>query len=131
MHGSATDENFTDLDSILSNPDNTASTATTMNIETIVVQLNNYQELGAKYLQIAKQANDVQSMKRALFLTKKTATLLTEIVANANAITTMQTEITDNMNNFATFLQNLKDKYGEVNASTDTTQDISNQMIGQ
>jgi methyl-accepting chemotaxis protein len=70
-------------------------------------------------------------MKRALFLTKKTATLLTEIVANANAITTMQTEITDNMNNFATFLQNLKDKYGEVNASTDTTQDISNQMIGQ
>jgi hypothetical protein len=45
VHGSATDANFTDLDSILSNPDNTTSTTTNMNIETIVVQLNNYQEL--------------------------------------------------------------------------------------
>lgn len=113
------EETFEDFETLLESEEEEVTTPT-FDIETLVIQLNNYQDRGTSYLQVAKAQNDLQSMKRALYLSRKAPDLLNKIVANANAIDSMQEEITEYMTNFETFLQKLKDKYGEITTSSST-----------
>ena len=114
-HASASDANFQDINDMM--PD---ASSTTLSQDAIVVKLNNYQELWTKYLAASKAVNDLQSMKFALYLKNKTQTVLDEIIANPNAITTMQSEITTQLAQFETFLQQLITKYGDLSASAST-----------
>lgn len=117
-HASATDPAFTDINDLI---DNTIPpTDSTLTQDTIVVRLNNYQELGTKYLAAAKTANDLQSMKYAIYLKNKSQTVLDEIIANPNAITTMQSDLTTQLAQFETFLSKLKATYGDLSASAST-----------
>jgi predicted transcriptional regulator len=100
--------------------DTVPSTSTALSQDAIVVKLNNYQELGVKYLAASKAANDLQSMKYSLFLKNKSQTVLNEIIANPNAITTMQSDLTTQLAQFETFLQQLITKYGDLSASAST-----------
>jgi len=84
--------------------------------------LNNYGDLGAKYLVPSKAQNDLQSMKYALFLKNKSQTLLNEIIANPTAITTMQSDLTTQLAQMETFLQSLQTKYGDLSTATAQTQ---------
>lgn len=76
--------------------------------------------MGTKYLAAAKTANDLQSMKYAIYLKNKSQTVLDEIIANPNAITTMQSDLTTQLAQFETFLSKLKATYGDLSASAST-----------
>lgn len=123
-HASASDENFQDINDLMTD----TTTTTTLSQEAIVVQLNNYEELGTKYLQASKAANDLQGMKRSLYLTKKAPALLNEIIANADAITTMQSDIASQLTQFETFLQKLKETYGDLSTTALQTQETDFSM---
>ena len=115
-HASASDANFQDINNML--PDTT--TTTTLTQDTVVVKLNNYQELWVKYLAAAKAVNDLESIKYSLYLKNKSQTVLDEIIANPNAITTMQSDLTTQLAQFETFLSKLKATYGDLSASAST-----------
>ena len=89
-----------------------------MTVESLIPQLTAYQDAGTKYLQASKTVSDLQGMKRSLYLSKKAPALIDKIVANASAIATMQDEITTQLTQFETFLQDLKDKYGDLTSTT-------------
>ena len=122
-HASASDANFQDINDMI--PD---ASSTALSQDAIVVKLNNYQELGVKYLAVSKAANDLQSMKYSLFLKNKSQTVLNEIIANPNAITTMQSDLTTQLAQFETFLSKLKATYGDLSASA-STQTTSDQIL--
>lgn len=90
------------------------------------MQLGNYQNLGTEYLKLAKGANDVQSMKLALYLSKQAPSLLNKVVENTNTISTIETEINETMAKFEEFLGKLKAKYGEIASGTGSTSQEAN-----
>lgn len=111
-HASADDENFQDLSNVL-DTDVTIPTGS-MTAESLIPQFTMYQDAGTKYFQASKAANDLQGMKRALYLSRKSEALLNKVVENANAIDTMQLEITTQLAQSKIFLTDLEAKYGPL-----------------
>lgn len=117
-HGSAMDPNFSDINALMNDASgNTTTTTPVMSQDAIVAKLNNYGDVGAKYLVPSKAQNDLQGMKYALFLKNKSQTLLNEIIANPTAITTMQSDLTTQLAQMETFLQSLETKYGDLSTT--------------
>lgn len=116
VHASATDENFQDMDAIIDD-----APQAILDQGTLISTLQNYHDLWAFYLEISKENKDLISMKYSLYLKNKTETLISEVVANPTAMTTMQERISTELQEYQTFLQKLESKYGTMNSQQATT----------